>query len=419
MSTLAGSFDPRRNAFDVLRLIFAVTVAVTHGMEIHTGSQPFVGNTSVGNLALDGFFILSGFLVTRSYLRLDSPLRYAWHRFLRIMPGFWVCLLVVAFVAAPVAAVLQGMPAATAFTDAPSSLRFVLVNSGLLMLQYDISGILDPTVADGSFNGALWTLFFEAACYALVLGLGVLGLLRRHRWTVLAVAGAFAVVTVLQEAGVETLVNDRVLRLGFVFVLGMVAYRFGDRIPTGGAVVLGAVAVFGVSLFLFQDYRVLGAAPLAYVFFWLGTRRRLSWSMRHDLSYGMYIYHWPVQQILNLTVVAAVPTVLFVSAGLLTTLPLAVASWFLVERRAMTWKNATPRIGRRRAHSPDPSDAATVVSPALQQEHRPGREPAAGQPSAQVTDSLPTERLPVARPDDTVPLRAAASGSRRPPPGGP
>jgi len=315
--------------------------------------------------------------------------------------------------------VLQGMPAATAFTEAPSALRFVLVNSGLLMLQYEIGGILDPGVADGSFNGALWTLFFEAACYALVLGLGVLGLLRRHRWTVLAVAGVFGALTVLQEAGVETMVNDRVLRLGFVFVLGAVAYRFGDRIPTRVALVLVAVAVFGVSLFLFQDYRVLGAAPLAYVLFWLGTRRRLSWSMRHDVSYGMYIYHWPVQQVLNLTALSVVPTALFVSAGLLTTLPLAVGSWFLVERRAMTWKNVTPRIGRRRAEGHGPSSSATVVLPAPPQDLRNDRASPGDRSSVPAPDGLPTERMRVSCPqDETLPIRVPANRDRMPPPRG-
>ncbi|MEV1295429.1 acyltransferase [Pseudonocardia sp. NPDC049635] len=385
MGTLAGSFDPRRNAFDVLRLIFAVTVAVTHGMDIHTGAQPVIGNTSVGDLALDGFFILSGYLVTRSFLRLDSPLRYLWHRFLRIMPGFWVCLLVIAFVVAPAAAALHGMPATTAFTEAPSAMRFVMVNAGLLMVQYEIGGILDPAVADGSFNGALWTLFFEAACYALVLGLGVLGLLRRHRWSVLVVTGAFAALTVAQEAGAETMVNDRVLRLGFVFLLGVVAYRFGDRIPAHGALAGPAVVVFGLGVALFEDYRVLGAAPLAYVFLWLGARRRLSWSMRHDVSYGMYIYHWPVQQVLNLTVLSVLPTALFVGVGLLATLPLAVASWFLVERRAMGWKNvAVPEL-RRRPGGGVPAGAAKVPGRAAQPVDR---------PSGRGAD-LATERLPV------------------------
>lgn len=338
--SLSSRFEPRRNAFDLLRLLFATVVAVTHGVGIHTGDQPMWGNTPLGDLALDGFFILSGFLVTRSLLRLDSPGRFVWHRFLRIMPGFWACLLVIGFVAAPVAALLRGLPADVAFTGDPSSFRYILANSGLLILQYDIAGILDGTPEGPSFNGALWTLFFEAGCYALVFGMGVAGVLSRRRWVVLALAATCAGLTILQETGVDVLVNDRALRLGFVFVLGMIGYLHGDRIPLHAGLMAIAAIVFGASLVLFDDYRVLGAAPLAYVFGWFGTWDRLSWSMRHDLSYGVYIYHWPMQQILNLTVLAAIPTWAFVSLGVMATVPLAAVSWFLVERRALRWKDA-------------------------------------------------------------------------------
>lgn len=353
MSRLSDRFDPRRNAFDVLRLSFAAVVAVTHGIEIHTGSQPVWGDTQLGDLALDGFFILSGFLVARSFLRLDSPGRFVWHRFLRIMPGFWACLLAVAFVAAPLAALLRGLPVSAPFTGDPSAFRFVLVNSALVMLQYDIAGILDPGVADGSFDGSLWTLFFEAACYGLVLALGITGLLRRRRRSVLVLAAGFAALTVAREAGADVLVNERVLRLGFVFVLGVAAYRFADRIPLRVDLLLGAGALVGCSTALLQDYRALGAAPLAYVLVWLGTRERLAWSMTHDLSYGVYIYHWPVLQLLNLTAVAVVPTALFVGAGLLVTLPVAAVSWFVVERRAMSWKDASPRGRGHRGAEPE------------------------------------------------------------------
>nr|WP_255426298.1 acyltransferase family protein [Pseudonocardia sp. C8] len=346
---LSSRFDPRRNGFDVLRLLFATLVAVTHGIAIHTGSQPMWGNTLLGDLALDGFFILSGFLVTRSFLRLDSPARYLWHRFLRIMPGFWVCLVVVAVVVAPLAALLRGLPAGVAFTGEPSALRYVLANAGLLIVQYDIAGILDGTPEGPSFNGALWTLFFEAACYGLVLVLGVLGVLRRRRRRLaLVLTAGFALLTVLQEAGVDVLVNDRALRLGFVFVLGALGHLFDDRIVLRVDLLLAAGALFAVSLFVFEDYRVLGAAPLAYVFLWFGTWDRVSWSMRHDLSYGVYIYHWPTHQLVHLTALSALPTAVAVAAGLLLTLPAAAASWFVVERRALRLKNAGGRGRHRR-----------------------------------------------------------------------
>jgi peptidoglycan/LPS O-acetylase OafA/YrhL len=100
MPSLQDRFDARRNGFDVLRLLFALLVATAHGISAHTGGQPRIGLSGIGDFALDGFFVLSGFLVTRSWFRLESFPRFAWHRFLRIMPGFWVCLVVVAFVAA-------------------------------------------------------------------------------------------------------------------------------------------------------------------------------------------------------------------------------------------------------------------------------------------------------------------------------
>lgn len=79
-----------------------------------------LGAVHAGRFGLDGFFILSGFLVTRSFLALDPLPRFIWHRFLRIMPGFWVCLLVTTFVVAPAAALLHGLPALTPFTGEPS-----------------------------------------------------------------------------------------------------------------------------------------------------------------------------------------------------------------------------------------------------------------------------------------------------------
>jgi peptidoglycan/LPS O-acetylase OafA/YrhL len=90
LATVEQRFDRRRNNFDSLRLFFAGLVAVAHGIAIHTGDQPQWGASTLGDFGLDGFFILSGFLVTRSYLSLGSLPRFSWHRLLRIMPAFWV-----------------------------------------------------------------------------------------------------------------------------------------------------------------------------------------------------------------------------------------------------------------------------------------------------------------------------------------
>jgi peptidoglycan/LPS O-acetylase OafA/YrhL len=373
---LRDAFSPRRNSFDLLRLLFAALVAVAHGIALHTGTQPQWGLSTLGDFGLDGFFILSGFLVTRSWLGLSSFPRYAWHRFLRLMPGFWVCLLVTALVVAPLAAVLQGLSPSTPFTGDPSAIRYLLGNAALLIVQYDIAGILADAPNGASFNGSLWTLAFEAFCYVVVAGLGVLGVLRGRRWLVLAIVGVLAVLTVLQEAGLPVFVNDRLLRLVFVFLLGSAAYLYAHRIPVHWGLAAGSAALFLASVALFDDYRVLGAAPLAYVFFWFGTSFPRPWSMRADLSYGVYIYHWPLFQLLVLTGIAAVPTVLFVPIGLgLTIVGPAALSWYLVEKPALGHKHSPipdriavglgRLVGRRgprhhdRLHEPD-ADAPTV-----------------------------------------------------------
>jgi peptidoglycan/LPS O-acetylase OafA/YrhL len=360
MATLEDRFDPRRNSLDLLRLSFALLVAVAHGINIQTSEQPRWGLSTLGDFGLDGFFILSGFLVTRSWMTLDSLPRFAWHRFLRIMPGFWACLLVVALVVAPLAAALQGLSPAVAFSGDPSALRYVLGNAGLVILQYDIAGILADNPSPDSFNGSLWTLAFEAFCYVIVGVLGAVGLLRRRPVVVPAIAAVLAVLTILQEAGVPALVNDRLLRLVFVFVLGAAAHLYAHRIPMRADLAAASAVVFLVSVALFEDYRVLGAVPLAYAFLWFGTCFPWPWSMRADLSYGMYIYHWPVLQLLVLTDLRAAPTPVFVAVGLAVTVLPAIASWYLVEKPALRHKHHTlpdqaadaiTGLGRRRLSS--------------------------------------------------------------------
>jgi peptidoglycan/LPS O-acetylase OafA/YrhL len=339
MPSLQDRFDPRRNGFDVLRLLFALLVAIAHGISAHTGEQPRIGLSGFGDFGLDGFFVLSGFLVTRSWFRLESFPRFAWHRFLRIMPGFWVCLVVVAFVVAPVAAAMQGMSPLRAFTGTPSAWTYVLENSGLLIVHYDIAGILADLPKESSFNGSLWTLVLEAFCYAIVGVLGALGLLRRRPVLVPAAAAVLLALTALQEAGLPVLLNDRVIRLVLMFLLGAAAYLYADRIPLRGDLAAGAAGLFLVSLALFDDYRVLGAVPLAYLYLWAGTSLPAI-RMRADLSYGFYIYHWPLQQILMLTALSAAPTAVFVPVSIALAVLPAAASWYLVEQPALRHKDS-------------------------------------------------------------------------------
>jgi peptidoglycan/LPS O-acetylase OafA/YrhL len=339
--SLAERFDPRANALDVIRLTLATIVAVAHALEARTHDQPRLGGTLVGDLAVDGFFVISGFLVARSYLRLGSLRRFAWHRFLRIMPAFWVCLALTAFVAAPLGAILVGRSAGSVFTaDSESSLDYLGQNATLLIRRFGIAGLPAGTGTPEVWNGSLWTLFYEACCYALLAVLGVCGILGRRRWAILLGIVTVWAVIALRAAGHEVVPQQLLPRFVLLFLLGTAGHIFAARIRLHGGLAGIAAGFVVLSTLIADDYRILGALPFAYLCLWLivalPSRRPLPW----DLSYGVYIYHWPIQQ-LCLMADATIPPALFVIMALILAGGAAALSWVTTERPALRHKDAT------------------------------------------------------------------------------
>jgi peptidoglycan/LPS O-acetylase OafA/YrhL len=342
--TLSSEFDSRRNNLTPLRLGLAVAVLVTHGQSNGFGWQVHLGRTELGQVALDSFFVISGLLVTRSYLALGSFARFAWHRFLRIMPGFWVCLLVTALVFAPIAALVERGSAGAAFSGDRSALHYVVNNAGLLMRQYDIAGLLSTVPNPEVFNGSLWTLVFEAVCYALLGLVGLCGILQRRRWVVgvgVVVLWGLLLVTELGLLPLPGTTLAPLLRFAFVFALGSAAWLYAERLPISGELAVGALGTVVLALLTTDhSYLLLGGVGLAYLLVWVTVRAPLPWRPRADLSYGVYVYHWPVQQLLALVGLSALgptPTVLL---GLVGAATCALASWHLVERPALRQKDA-------------------------------------------------------------------------------
>lgn len=341
VDSLQERFDPRRNHLSTIRLALAVTVAVIHAMEIGFGHQPSIGSSTFGDLAVDAFFVLSGFLLTGSYLRLNSVRRYAWHRFLRIMPAFWVCLLVIAVLVAPLIAWLQGRAALSVFTGAQSSVDFLLGNAFLLIRQFGIAGLPVGVPQVGVLNGSLWTLFYEAICYAAVVALGVVGALRRRPVITLTVVGLLWAATSLNAVGAQVVGQERLLRFALMFLIGTVIYLYADRIPVRAGLAAGSAGLLVAALLVLPDYRAVAAPAFGYLCLWLTVVRPPTTTSRADYSYGLYVYHWPVLQILAVVDAMALGEPVFILLGVTLALGLAVLSWIMVERPALRFKDAT------------------------------------------------------------------------------
>lgn len=309
----------------------------------------------MGTMAVDGFFALSGFLIVGSWLNSPSTGRYLWRRCLRILPGFWTCLLVTALVLLPLAALAEfGTLAGLPWTGDQSVLSYVVGNAALFVQQHEVPGLLGGEAV----NGSLYTLFYEFACYLAIAALGALGLLRHRVWPLLAVTAAvwlLAVSELLDGAFLTSRSStlEIALRFGAMFLAGAVAAKFAPRLPMGpvGGAVAVVVLVQSVVLASMAAtpeastlvYVVIAPAAVAYLVLLAGASPRLHRiGARRDLSYGLYVYAWPVQVLLLLVGGAAWSLPVYTAASLAGALVLALASWTFVESPALRFKSWTP-----------------------------------------------------------------------------
>jgi peptidoglycan/LPS O-acetylase OafA/YrhL len=352
--TVDQAFVARANSFNVLRLLFAASVILWHSASVGGFAIP-KRLAFMGDIGVDCFFIVSGFLITRSWDRGRSAFRFLWHRLLRIYPGFWACL-VVAIVAAAIAwshdrGTLDG------FFSAPDGpLSYLRANFHLGLDQHGISGTPAHVPYPGAWDIPLWTLRWEFGCYLGILVLGLVRLVSRSRPAILAAlfAVAYGLVIAIHFDASHDNVNvlggplyDNV-RFASTFLAGSAMYMYSDRIPAHRNIALGAAVIVGLALAFVPDYRIVALIPLTYLVIWMGaTVRGPSITNKHDISYGVYIYGWIVQELLAIYGAYKLGFVPFAIFSFLGTVPFAVASWFAIERPSLRLKNWTPGRGRR------------------------------------------------------------------------
>jgi len=129
-------------------------------------------------------------------------------------------------------------------------------------------------------------------------------------------------------------------RFAPMFLAGVLIQLWSDRIPVRRWMIIASVAVLVGSTVL-PDYRLLAALPIAYLLIVAGSFiRSPRLRFRNDISYGVYVYAFPVQQSLALFGAWKLGIPAFALLGMLFTIPFAAGSWFGVERFALRWKKA-------------------------------------------------------------------------------
>lgn len=337
---LGDIMDPEANSFGVLRLAMALLVLVSHAYLYTSGTpqgEPLHAWTghSLGQHAVQVFFILSGILVAQSFERSRSITDFATARILRIFPALTVCVLITAVVLGPAVSRLSFVD----YAASPALLAYILKTLSLTTGNAPLPGVFETNALAHSVNTSLWTLKYEGLCYFGLAIAGSAGMFN-PRWrhvSIMALAGFITVIFAAGPQAPETYgFSDNVRYFALFFGTGVLAYLAKDKLPVRGAVVLPLFLVFAAAIA--SRFGELAAALfLAYATIWLASLRwgRLrSLCNKLDLSFGVYIYAGPVEQAL-IWAFPTLPALAIAGMALAITLPLALLSWVLIEQPAL------------------------------------------------------------------------------------
>jgi peptidoglycan/LPS O-acetylase OafA/YrhL len=343
LSDFSGGRD---NNFNLLRMIAASAVLISHAYPLAQGTgaaEPLssVLGISLGTLAVLTFFAISGFFISQSFDRRQSFIGFCMARVLRIYPGLIAVLVLTVFVIGPVFTTMTQ----SAYLADVTTISYIPRNLTLKWLQYDLPGVFQNNPYPAAINGSLWTLFYEVVCYGMVVAVGALGLTARGRSFVAFLfaylIGYLALKLTDRDNHLHFVALTIFLELSLPFVIGMAFYQFRRALPLSWIMCAGTacVALLAYGTFWFQESFVLF---WCYSIFWLGYlpgKPLRAYNRLGDYSYGIYIYAFPCEQITAALWKGISPLGLMM-VSLPVTLAFAVVSWHFLESRALAYRTA-------------------------------------------------------------------------------
>jgi peptidoglycan/LPS O-acetylase OafA/YrhL len=335
----------KNNNFDFLRFLFALLVVISHSYPLSGSSessqwiyQVTNGQIVLAQIGLSGFFIISGYFIFQSLKRSNSIIDYFKKRFLRLFPALIVVLfltmVLVPFVYKSETPFFQNAAIYTYFPN----------NLSLYHLQPSIKGIFD-TNSYHAINGSLWTIRYE---FSLYIALSLLFFFRKQKWVLFSlISFAFLLfytiynfyLTRFSSSTLFGIQGYHLLNLGTFFIAGSLLSSMQFERLKYKKLILGVVLfILFLSLFL-NEYNsvkhiilpiiimLIGFMPLPFI---------STFGKFGDMSYGIYIYSFPIQQTLMYFFKMNTYTLMFTSV--LLSISFGFLSWHWIEKRALKYK---------------------------------------------------------------------------------
>jgi len=333
------------NNFDVLRIVFAWFVVISHSYFLNNDniSDPLgwmTGNYLIFSyIGVKGFFVISGYLIFQSLIRSQSVYDYLVKRVLRIFPGL-IMALVLSLLALYFVYPSNNLP----YLLNPEIYTYFTDNVLLFKSHFNIPGVFEG-MRSKAVNGSLWTIKFEFLCYLfLLLVFPFRKSTKIFTLIITILLGCCIFLPIFFSTWVHAVQRpiqlELLLELGSYFFMGSFWACFTwDEIPFKKWAFATSVTIILLCI-LFKTDRIFLMIPLSFVIMHIGKKKSVLASWIHntigDPSYGMYLYAFPLQQLL---IYALKPTTIrLLALSTLLSILMGIISWFWVEKRALAMK---------------------------------------------------------------------------------
>ena len=331
------------NNLNILRLLFASTVIISHSYPLTNNEEIFKKITNyqidLGSLSVDIFFIISGYLIFISLNYSKTIFSYMWKRILRIFPALIIMLCLTMII-------LVFVSNSSNIFVQKDFYSYFINNLTLYRKQNQVEGIFENNPYPKAINGSLWTLKYEFSMYLAIVPFYWI---KNKKYSLPILTIFFIIFSYLHLFNPHTFKNifsisnlssEQFYRLGKYFLAGSILTFINiDKIKNNMSIIL-LISILILSIY-FNTYKYISFLILPLTIIIIGfSFNKLLWRFTEkigDLSYGIYIYGFLVQQVLMNYFEFKPLELMIYSLGI--TFGLAFLSWHLVENKALKYKN--------------------------------------------------------------------------------
>lgn len=328
-----------KNNFDIVRLILAFTVLLVHSAEVSRSADiKFLAHFLNSDFAVKGFFAISGFLIAKSYMRSKSLSDYALKRAKRILPAYIFTIIMCLCIGICV----TSLPVSHFLVDS-QTLKYMVANFSFMnFIEPSLPGVFTSN-PNQPMDGSLWTIKAEITLYALLPF--ALFFMKRKPLTsylfiyLISCLWFWFFIHIYTGARADTLAKQFIGLSGYFFFGTLLAVHQASFDKLKEIAIVSLLAYF-----LTKDTQLsIFVEPIAFssvvLLFCTSMFKEVPIGKYGDFSYGLYLYHWPIIQLLIHFGVYEANPLLGVALTIMITLLLAVISWNLLESRFLKRKS--------------------------------------------------------------------------------